>query len=513
MHQSHRMHGGSAACLVAPIAIIVLLAACGGSDGGGTTAPPQGRQLTLSVTAGASLADTVQSADGVATVKLKDGTGAAVSGRQVSFAVERAVDGTPSTTDALTIAVSGGASFGTSASATTDASGQASVTLRYGSRADSVLVVATTDSATTVAAHVRVLAGNVVSMPRLQPWAGVLTGDTLTVPVAPQDRLKNVNMAAATFSAGSAVTVDGNGVIHAGTSPVYSYVLAQVGAVKDSVTVSVVPNVTVLDVAPRHSYPYGTFQIALTRLDGRQETTVVDDTANVSGMEPAVGPEGVVYYVHSGRGIQVRKSDGSVHALLSSTFAGGVPGWPQPTPDGTWVYYINYGGGTAGLNYLIYRVHADGSGAEQVGPGQTSGYNFFQISMASDGASLLASYTTSGSSAVHIGRMDLSTFAVTDLALSGHFPSLSPDGKSLAYQAPPPSKGVVVAALGSATSANLLSSVSAVQMNRPWTSDGAWLLVNAPDPMLVRVSDGTVIPLLYLTDHSGFLANPGSSVH
>lgn len=109
--------------------------------------------------------------------------------------------------------------------------------------------------------------------------------------------------------------------------------------------------------------------------------------------------------------------------LIDSSYRVGIQAWPQYSQDGAWIYFSGTGGSSE-----IWRVRADGSEPERVGPATTSPYTGdVQPSPSPDGTEVVYTRGTS----LHV--LDLATGNVQSLGLAGECPRWSPVGDLIAY--------------------------------------------------------------------------------
>ena len=503
MYSTRRIFGAS-------VVVAICCGSCGGSDSPSAPPPPPppppAGQWSLSIAAGSSLADTIQAPEGAITVSLRDGVRLPVAGALVRFSVERTADSTLSTTDVVGVGAPAGGSRSDTASATTDSSGSARIAVRYGSVADSVLVVARVGNAQIQAvAHVIVRPGVATRVfVNGIAWSSFVTlGQSKQFNFVSEDRLTNRRTDAITISAGAGATVDPDGTMHAGPTPTLSYVVGVLGSLRDSIAVSLLPDLPV--VALRYGY---IVQSALvqTALDGTSVQLLVPLGIQESYVHPALTVDGARLYYGISR-ISVREPDGTLHAF--ATAAPISQGYAAPSSDGQWVYFL--AGGFAGADTSIYRAHPDGTGLALFTSISAGATTFAGLSATPDGGSLLVTYQSSAGT-YNIGRLDIATKQLHALGITGFDPVMSPDGRMIAFRAPPVGTGgvgIFDVATG-ATTTYLQGTGHQIQpFAQPWTRDSRWLLItDVGTVLLVNASTGSAIPVPALGHYLDIIADP-----
>jgi Tol biopolymer transport system component len=177
----------------------------------------------------------------------------------------------------------------------------------------------------------------------------------------------------------------------------------------------------------------------------------------------------------------------------------GDAAWPRWSADGQWIYFTTVLRDQFGpIGIAISRVHADGSGLQQIGPmfgGATPngvGISPNGVGISPDGQTVVIQDGTT------LALVDVNSGAVRRLPISCSVPQFSPDGGRIACVTDTTVRIV-----------NADGSDERVVATRPvhteggvdWSSDGAWLLISGLlAPELVSVVDGSAVTLTTLRD-------------
>jgi Tol biopolymer transport system component len=201
----------------------------------------------------------------------------------------------------------------------------------------------------------------------------------------------------------------------------------------------------------------------------------------VPGSDEIIYSTGAPYQSGS---LAIVNSGGVVRPVnIASTTISGM-WWPSYSPDGQWIYFstITLGQG----NFQIYRVHADGSGLEQLTAPQ-AGYSDSRASVSPDGTRLAYISSEGG---IDIRVLTVATKGIVSLGADGQTPKWSPDGQQIAYVEWGTGVLFVMNADGSGKRRVSLPGKT-YQENLDWTADGLWLVSSRSiGIVLVRVSDG-----------------------
>ncbi len=290
-----------------------------------------------------------------------------------------------------------------------------------------------------------------------------------------------------------AVSVDAAGVVTASNTPTRAHVVARLGALTDTLGLSVVPEGRIAAV---YTPPSGAAQIAVVDLDGSHLTplTSLQSTIGIPAWSPDRTTIAFVDAVGSSGNGRIFSVDlqGTRRQLLQSPDS--IVGESQPhySADGRWIYFACF---TSSGSYRLARAHSDGTAVEvlPLAAGVTFGT---QPSPSPDGTRVV--FTSNNSLYV----MNLTSF-VTTLVASGAGPSWSPNGDRIAYLA-----GTGIGYLSGAlsvmnadgTGAHLISTIHHYDGSfaPTWTSDGRFIVIRGPSRVeLVEVATGAFIPLSF----------------
>ena len=461
----------------------------------------------IRVLSAAMKTDTILAPEPDLVVEVREVSGRLVAGEPVTFRVSGAGSGY-----AAVIGSVGTDPYGLVMQTTTDAKGRASVAARLGVKAGPGFIAVTAPAlGMTDTVRFTVLPGAADQVEAL-PWdTAVYVGRSYTPRTAVYDRFGNARTDTVSLTAGTGAVSVASGSV-TGQAVGRGFSIAKAGRVSDTVWTSVVPAATLLAFEPRIAYETGggtqivqAARIIALGADGSGYRVVVQDQAGVKGepSQPAWWPgSDALAFVDDG-GLKTATLDGRVSLVLAG---GDVPvrrDFPvQFSADGRWVYFTR---GSSGNQLTSWRVHPDGSGAEQVSPARDWG---MEMSPSPDPSGTRVAYATNratnSTTEFTIRTVDLATGAVQALDIPGSFPRWSPQGDRIAFL-DPVGQLRTVAPAGGATW--LVGRGVGTLPSYGWSPDGAWLVVSGavrlhtgytqPGLSLVNVATGEVLPLVF----------------
>jgi dipeptidyl aminopeptidase/acylaminoacyl peptidase len=290
--------------------------------------------------------------------------------------------------------------------------------------------------------------------------------------------------------------VDGTAVGRVGISVDFA---ASPTPLHETAMVSVVPRGEIAQAvaAPGTSV---TSAIGIYRTDGSLVKTYPTPQAP---FEPSWSPDGQrIYYagtvtsgsVQTQRVYALNMSDGSVQTLVADA----VPGltgkflsWPTASRDGTWVYFTSQ---EPGAWSNVWRVHADGTGAEQlVGDGPPAGD--FRVrsspSPSPDGTRL--AYTEKSVTANDVKILDIASGAITTIRGTGADEvRWSPTGERVATRG---GAGLYVVNPDGTGLEQVVGSITPFG-GLDWSSDGRWIVMKVEAVTnIVDPDSGLLLPV------------------
>jgi hypothetical protein len=478
---------------------ILVTSGCGGGDGttepgGGGTPNPRFR-----VIAGGGTSDTVDAKPVQAlTVEIRDSTGQIATGRTVRF--EALLSDVPGNTFVYSLLVSplSGSSFTALATDVTDSFGRAKTLVAFGPVAGTARVrvvvpeLGTTDTVSYTVkpgAPYKIVIG--VRDTTVQPGASYALRSSLA------DRYSNPTPGEApTYVAGSGITsVSSTGQVTVGSAIARGRVLLTWGALTDSAHVTVMPR---LPLVASHSVSTGR-AVALVNTDGSGVSDLVTTTHFSIAPHSVAATTSVVYYQADpeyNATLWIVAPNSLVRPLVSSANGFASAAWPAWSPDGAWVYFTGVRSNSSARS--LWRIRPDGSGLDSLGVYvRTSRWE--RVSVSPDGATA----AVAGDGGVKLVNVATKTFSV--LPGNCQVPRYSPDGRQFAclineQLAVTNVDGSGVRMIPS-TNANGFVNRYEEYAGIDWSPDGNWLIAQSSSRgvQLVKVSDGTVIPLPTLT--------------
>jgi Tol biopolymer transport system component len=471
------------------------LTACGGSD---SVRPVEVIRGTR-VVAGANVTDTAAAVLLQAlVVEVHDTTGAFVpTGTVVRFnSVIRTPTGVPETyLQALSSAF-----FDTFASSTTDASGRATVIVKFGFLAGtgrvtiSVPILGTVDTVRytiTPASAARVV---------LAPADTLLyVGKSFTYRGGVTDQFGNSRTDAVTWKLSSAgVAVTPAGAVSASALGRYT-IIGSTGVGADTAAVSVVPAGRLAGTTTNSSFQPA---VGMMDIDGSNLKLLATASDGGIGINPAWMPSrsSIIYstLVNGTQQLYVVDTNG----VSRPFFANGIPNVthqaePRPSRDGQWVFFVAYDSRCSQYAYCLYRSRIDGSLPELLGTAATSS-NSLRPSPSPDGSRVAFMGVVNGTSVIQV--LDVATKSLSSWAAPGTNPAWSPDGTEIAFVSNAQALTIIHA---DGTSVRTIDTAGRLYGGWPmsWTSDGKYLLarpnVYTDTYDIIDVQTGTYLPLQY----------------
>lgn len=467
---------------VVAAAALVAATACGGD----TTAPKPRAPLTI--VAGADVTDTIQARPVQAlVVEVREPDGSPAVGVVVRFRSLVVSDSTHPNWPNVYMASLTSQNYSTFITDQTDASGRAKALVQLGAvAAPAALEIAVPELGLADTARYTVKPGNAARVELRVRDTVLYTGAQYTIGALSTDRFFNPRPGdPITFTAATSnVSVSSGGVVSA-TAVGRGVIAVQTGVARDTARASVVPHGTIVYV---QDSPRG---VAVVNLDGSGHRFLhaVSDWS----VFPQWSSDGTSVVMYEGdpssnARLTLVGMDSTARTVLQiprDTLVGMA--WPRFAPNGS----IYFGGVTSGSGQTVWRVNADGTGLLEI-PGAHGNYNYQHPAPSPDGRTLLIDNAQSTNGLLAI---DLASGATTSVG-SGTWPSYSPDGSKIAYVA---GYGIMVADANGANARPLTSAPIYVQGNSApsWTADGQWVFVPGSPSVLVRVSDGSTMPLAF----------------
>jgi Tol biopolymer transport system component len=442
----------------------MLATAC---DGGPNDPRPEPVKPGIGIVAGAGTTDTVQATPVQAlSIRVTGPDGKPAAGAPVLF--ESGFADASHRVATMTIGGVASSTFINYVSGTTDASGVASVRVRFGTVAGEGKVVVTVPTLGFQDTARYTVSPGAVSRLNISPRDTALyVGKSYVLRGGAVDRFGNPRSDPVAFAVRSGpATVSGSQVTGTGIGRVT--LAAQVGSVGDSVQLSVVPEGALAVFSNRTSRDSS--GIVLVNLDGSGFRRLAPATAlYLDHMAPDWAPSGqeVVFTdgerIDSNSRLYKASLGGVVQPLIPS--GGGAESWGRYTHDGRWIYYTRWP--------EVWRVRPDGTGAERAAP-TAPGFGVDGSPDPSPDGTRLA-YGTTRAGGVKMRILTLATGQLTTMEFSANVPRWSPDGQWIAFR--DESNQAIRVVRPDGTGLRTISQAGRrYTLGHDWSPDGKWVI-------------------------------------
>ena len=398
--------------------------------------------------------------------------------------------------------------------ATTDANGRVVVRVIFGSVAGQAWVRATaTDFGLSDSVSYTLLPGALAQL-RLAPMdTAVYVGNTVQLRARTYDSWGNERTGdIVQWSAPPGIVEATQPGLFRGVAFGRASVQAQVGSVKDSVQLSVVPRGTIASTTagyPAHIEVFNTDGTGFQRIEiGGGCAEALHWTPSSTEFIFARGETPGSCFPE--RLFTMDFPAGTATQLIRDSIALEQEYWPSLSKDGQWIYFTGQPGHQNGE---IWRVRSDGSGAERIGP--AAGFDDMDQAPAPspDGTQVLYWSVRQGETTHHLRVINLATLTVSDLGISGMMPTWSPRGDSIAFLLPDSFtvNGYYISiAHGDGQGERRLVDVRYTSGPPAWSPDGRWIAAVVSDGRvaLVNVAMGVTLPLGWTSGLGGLTWRP-----
>jgi hypothetical protein len=372
---------------------------------------------------------------------------------------------------------------------TVDGQGRASALLRFGILAGTARIeIALPALGLVDTVRYTILPGKAAAVVALPADTATYVGNGFRFRVSVVDRGQNPRADSVTFATDSAAATVSNAGLVTGAAIGRARLRVSAAGITATTWVSVVPRGTLAGVGDDS-------RVTIIELDGSNRR-VLGDPGGTSASWVDWNPRGDTLVLASSDGdswVYVTGMNGPARRLITATTGLLSEYRPQYSGDGQWIYFS---GRDDFQNQAIWRVHADGSAPERVGP--PSGYydDDSQPSPSRDGQH--AAYLTNRCCYPELGLrlLHAATGTVDSLAPAALSPRWSPGDSLIAFV----QNGVwVIRPDGSGLRKVSLPGHFYAQ-GVDWSPDGAWLVarIDFQDNLeLIRLADGLTLPLPY----------------
>ncbi|HSU15234.1 MAG TPA: hypothetical protein VLK66_14105 [Longimicrobium sp.] len=415
----------------AALALLVVAAACGSPSD--ANPPPKGTP-GITVVSGAGVSDTVDAILAQPLVVQVNGSdGRPLANAEVGFLATAIAEGSDQPT--VLVSPTRGSGGGTYAIEHTDGEGRAAVRLRMFRYAmQGGVVVAVPDLDRFVVASYTILPGAPRTLSSAPADTAVLAGGSFALTATTRDRHGNAGGAQGVAFRVISGPVALAGSTVQGTAVGRAAVVAELAGAADTSWVSVVPQAT---IAAYTAVALSNQQASLytMTLDGSNLAKRVT-TGAFPGYNAAMGSawsaDGTRLYYHDSNTDHSRSlyvldlATGATRRLLPDADRMGEEAWPRFA--GGWVYFE--GGSTT--EPLLYRALPDGTGKQQLTPGEVIG-TARHGAPSPDGSRVAFIGSYSNPMPLHV--LDVATGAMRSLGVTALSPRWRPDGSEILYVA------------------------------------------------------------------------------
>lgn len=475
--------------------VITCLLIIGSATACSDSATEPGGALRLRIVAGADVTDTASAVLPQAlTVEIRDGSGRPVPDVEVLFGGLHENSSYP----AVQVASLESNWFTYSARDTTDDRGRARMLVRLGTIAGPgrVLVMADAAGLEDTASYM-IMPGAATRVSVAPKDSAVYVGGSYPLRFTLFDRHGNRTEGGADLSAGTQAVSVGGGALR-GEAIGRGFVVGRVGNQVDTAWVSVVPRGVVAAHKILRTLP-GREGLVLFNMDGSELHSLLDVEGPWGPMAPAWSPDGKRLLFHTGYdgdgGLHTLEPGGSMRRLIPRGQKPLRQGWGRYSRDGSRIYFS--GSSTSSLG-AIWRVRADGTGAEQIGPPTDTFREDAYASPSPDDTRLI--FARHYDHQWWMYGIDLQTGAIEELKLRGEFPRWSPGGEWIAYLA---ESSIRLMRPDGSGQRVISRALTAYERGFDWSPDGKWLIVRSESAgrlELVQVETGLTLPLPFTTE-------------
>ena len=383
-------------------------------------------------------------------------------------------------------------------STTTDAEGRAAVQIRRGPLAGAAIVFISVIGGSAPlyvdTAFVPILPGAPTSTLALPRDTSMYADRTLRLRGSVVDRYRNLRSEPVAYAAGPTLAVTPDGMVSA-SRYARSFVVVSSAFGVDTTRLSVVPHGRLIGV-----YNYaGGGPLAIVNTDGSEYRGVPGLKEDVSA-SPHWAPDGkrfvftsFVLSRDSGGELFLADSTGATTRLLpAGTFRNSAD--PRYSSDGAWIYFS---GQNNDRLWSLWRIHPDGTGAQQLG-NNLGGANVDWRPSPSPDQSRVA-FTTQGSNVQDNWGIRVATLPAgpaSSWIVPGITARWSPDGDRLAVMPDGPLEIKIIDPDGVILKTIPLAAKELHEHAFDWSPDGKWLVFSYDDRLhLLEVDTGLLLPL------------------
>jgi hypothetical protein len=379
---------------------------------------------------------------------------------------------------------------------TTDADGKFSIDARFGRTAGSAGIILSALSAPvpdTIAFTILPAAPAQISITPHD--TAVLLNHDVVVTITVKDRSGNARQDVPTLQTGSGIRSQGDGRV-TGLAYGRATLTARISSLSDVAFITVVPPGRLAGLQGA-----SVFYVWVVNTDGSSAKPFLTQVGwpNGAARRSANGQHVLVSEGSQRPGpfrlVEVATNDGSQRAVWLPS-QGTNQGWPDYSTDGQWIYFVlavgpyDYGQGTG----AIWRVHLDGTGAEQVVAAPPSGLGWMSPSLSPKG-DVLAYIGGDGSVIVRpLGGAGPQTIQ----GLAARTVRWSPSGDQLLVAG---ESGLYVLKADGTARRQLRTPPIAVGRDAAWSPDGAWIVWEGTSGVeLIQLDTGVGVVLPFFRE-------------